>query len=96
VLTKRKAAGGKIRVRFSLPPDIEADEVALCGDFTDWTPSIEMKRSKTGEWQASVPLEPGRGYRFRYLLDGARWENDWAADSYAPNPFGGEDSIVEL
>jgi len=33
---------------------------------------------------------------FRYLVDGERWENDWAADAYVPNPFGGEDSVVEV
>ncbi len=34
--------------------------------------------------------------RFRYLLDGERWENDWAADGYVPNPFGSEDSLLEV
>jgi hypothetical protein len=29
------------------------------------------------------------------LLDGERWENDWAADGYAPNNFGTEDSVVK-
>ena len=24
--------------------------------------------------------------QFRYLLDGSRWENDWAADKYIPAP----------
>jgi hypothetical protein len=96
VLTKRKAAAGKVRVDFSLPSDVEAERVAICGEFTAWAPSIEMKRTKTGEWQVSVPLESGRSYRFRYLLDGSRWENDWAADGYEPNPFGGHDSVVRL
>jgi hypothetical protein len=43
-----------------------------------------------------VALEGGRRYRYRYLADGERWINDWAADAYAPNPFGGDDSVVCL
>jgi len=44
--------------------------------------------------RVTVVLEPGRHYRFRYLLDGARWENDWVADAYVANEYGGDDSVV--
>ena len=44
----------------------------------------------------TVVLDAGRAYRFRYLLDGQRWDNDWAADAYQPNDFGGDDSVVDL
>ena len=47
-----------------------------------------------GSWQATVALEPGRSYRYRYLLDGQRWENDQQADRYEPNPLGTVDSVV--
>jgi hypothetical protein len=30
------------------------------------------------------------------LIDGQRWDNDWAADAYLPNSFGGDDSVVDL
>src|SRR5439155_1022330 len=43
-----------------------------------------------------LKLEAGRQYRFRYFLDGHRWENDWAADAYVPNEFGGDDSLIDL
>jgi hypothetical protein len=33
-------------------------------------------------------------YKFRYLIDDSRWENDWNADRYIPNSFGSEDSLV--
>ena len=55
-----------------------------------------MKRVKSGEWRASMALDAGCRYRFRYLLDGFRWENDWAADDYVPNPFGSDDSVVSV
>ena len=96
MLTKKMAVDGKVRVGFCLPANVGADHAALCGEFTEWTPSKPMKRAKDGSWRVSVALAAGRAYRFRYLLDGERWENDWDADGYVPNPFGGEDSIVAL
>ena len=44
----------------------------------------------------TVTLDSGRRSRYRFLVDGERWENDWAADAYAPNEYGGDDSVVEL
>ena len=55
-----------------------------------------MKRRKDGSFSQTISLKPGQQYRFRYVLDGKRWENDWAADAYLPNPFGTEDSVVEV
>jgi len=96
VLTKKPAAKGRVRVGFSLPSEVDASQVAVCGEFNDWGASLPMKRVKSGEWRASVSLDPGRCYRFRYLIDGVRWENDWAADAYQSNPFGSDDSVVSI
>jgi hypothetical protein len=41
-------------------------------------------------------LETGREYRFKYLIDGKRWENDWHADRYEPNIYGTDDSVVVI
>jgi hypothetical protein len=54
-----------------------------------------MQRGEDG-FVAEVSLPAGRVYRFRYLLDGERWENDWAADAYVANEFGGDDSVIDL
>ena len=55
-----------------------------------------MKASKNGNYTASVDLEGGKEYAFRYLIDGSRWENDWEADKYVPSEFGSENSVVVL
>jgi hypothetical protein len=55
-----------------------------------------MKKLKDGSFSATVSLDAGNKYRFRYLLDGERWENDWEADAYLPNEHGTEDSIVDV
>jgi 1,4-alpha-glucan branching enzyme len=84
-------------VTFSLPAEVEAETVALCGDFNDWAPdTIQLKRDADGRWVTDVCLEVGRMYRYRFLLDGERWENDWTALAYEPNEDGGDDSVVIL
>ena len=92
---KRKPRSRK--VTFTLPAEVDASDVALCGDFNDWSnETIKLARRATGEWHATVGLQPGTTYRYRYLLDGHRWENAWNADEYAPNPYGGDDSVLVL
>jgi len=82
-------------VLFSLPDKVNAKSVTLHGDFTDWDKAPKkMRRYKDGNFKVSVTLKSGKKYRFRYQLDGERWENDWEADAYAQNEFGSEDSIV--
>jgi hypothetical protein len=89
------AGSGTVNVTFTLPADVPADTVALCGEFNEWSADdIRLERGSDGSWRATVPLEPGRSYRYRYLLDGQRWENDRRADRYVPNPLGSTDSVI--
>jgi hypothetical protein len=55
-----------------------------------------MKQLKDGSYSVTVSLDPGQSYRFRYLLDGQRWENDWDADAYVANQYGTEDSLITV
>ena len=89
--------GRSCRVTFDLPAEVNAMKVSLCGEFNGWSPTAHtMKPRKDGRFSTTVSLETGRDYRFKYLLDGTRWENDWAADGYALNDFGTEDSLVKV
>lgn len=89
------AKGGPVDVTFTLPADVQADSVVLCGEFNQWSvEGIQLERDSDGTWRAIVALEPGRSYRYRYMLDGERWENAWHADRYTPNPYGGVDSVI--
>lgn len=84
------------QVTFELPADVNAQTACVCGEFNAWdTNAHPMKRRKDGSFTLTLSLDAGRQYRFRYWLDGGRWENDSTADGYAPNPFGSEDSLVE-
>lgn len=87
--------GRSCRVTFELPSEINATHVWLVGDFNGWDRnSTPLKRRKDGGFSTTISLKPGRDYRFRYVLDGDRWENDHAADRYDPNDHGSEDSVV--
>lgn len=84
-------------VTFQLPAEAAegASKVALVGEFNDWdTTATEMKKLKSGDFKATVKLETGKEYQFRYLIDGQKWENDWEADKYVPNQLSFEDNSV--
>jgi hypothetical protein len=87
------------KVTFRLPKAAAqgAGRVMLVGDFNDWDMTgIEMKRLKSGDFTVTLDLCGNKEYRFKYCIDSIRWENDWCADKYIPNPFGSEDSVVIL
>lgn len=89
--------GSSCRVTFKLPAEVEATQVALVGEFNEWSAdSHQMKQLKDGSFSLTVSLPAGQDYRFRYLLDGERWENDWEADAYLPNTHGTDDSLITL
>jgi len=89
--------GRKCRVTFKLPAEVEAEQVALCGEFNDWDPEANpMKQLKDGSFSVTLSVDADQSYRFRYLLDGERWENDWEADAYRPNEHGTEDSVLRV
>ncbi len=98
MLKKNYSSTGKYcRVTFKLPPEIEAETAAVLGDFNDWNPEARpMKKLKKGGFSATVSLSAPAEYRFRYLLDGTRWENDADADGYEQNAFGTEDSVLKV
>ncbi|HEX3749688.1 MAG TPA: isoamylase early set domain-containing protein [Streptosporangiaceae bacterium] len=84
-----------VEVTFTLPSEVGAADVLLCGDFNGWTSApTPLAQGNDGAWQVTLPLEPGNSYHYRYLLDGQRWENAWQADRYEPNPFGSDNSVV--
>jgi 1,4-alpha-glucan branching enzyme len=94
---KSRAAKGRARVTFTVDPGAGARAAAVCGEWNDWSADADvMRRDAGGGFSVTVDLDAGRAYRFRYLLDGQRWDNDWAADAYVRNDFGGEDSVVDL
>ncbi len=88
---------GRCKVTFHIPPERVdgAVSVHVVGEFNGWDEeATPMSRGKDGGFSATVQLEPGGEYQFRYLVDGCVWENDWEADRYVPTPFGNSENCV--
>ncbi len=87
------------KVTFILAKDIatSANQVNLAGDFNNWDiESIPMKKAKSGEFTASLELEKGKEYQFKYLINGKEWINETEADKQVPNEFQSENSVIVL
>jgi 1,4-alpha-glucan branching enzyme len=88
---------GKIKVTFRLPAAAGATAAWVAGDWNDWSLDHDpMKPRADGTFECTLLLDAGKTYRFRYYLGDDRWENDWNADSYVENEFGGADSVCTL
>ena len=85
------------KVTFILPGEaaLKAKQVAIVGDFNNWNKTTtSLSKLENGDFSVTLELEAGKEYRFRYLIDNHRWENDWCADKYLAGPYGVEDSVV--
>ncbi len=84
------------RVTFSYQPeDGKPHRVELRGDFNGWGEDhLPLKRQRDGSYRVTLNLPKDGEYAFRYLIDEECWDNDEAADGYAPNPFGTGDNGV--
>lgn len=85
----------KVKVTFVLPEDQGAKDVSVLGDFNQWQmPGERFIRRRNGTYSASVTLEQGRRYAFRYRSADGTWHNDSDADLTEPNQFGSQNSVV--
>ena len=89
------------KVNFELPktecpPNVKITRVNLTGDFNNWKKGTTPMALHDGMYTATLELEPGHEYQFRYLVNGKVWCNDWHADAYVPNSFGEDNCIVSL
>ncbi|MFQ6058911.1 MAG: isoamylase early set domain-containing protein [Anaerolineae bacterium] len=85
----------RVWVTFELPACLWIESAYLVGDFNDWDETaFPFRRGRNDEtWHVTLELERGREYQFCYLING-EWHNDWHADKYAPNAYGGDNSVV--
>lgn len=95
---KMSPKGKSVRVVFELPAEVAHESVTVVGDFNDWNEEKDVMKfdAKTGVWSKTISLKPGNTYQFRYLVDGQDWRNDEQADGYVPNPFWGQNSLLNV
>lgn len=91
---KKSAGPASVSQEFSLmAPD--AAEVYVVGDFNNWENGKDkLRKLKSGLHKKSKKLKPGR-YEYRFVVDG-QWLNDPACNQRCANPFGGENSVLEV
>ena len=87
----------KCRITFKYPNPEQAKSAALAGEFNGWSLTANpMKQLKDKSFSLTIFLAADSVYHFRYVLDGETWVNDPAADGYALNEHGEENSLVEV
>ena len=88
----------KVTFRISEEIGKSTETANLVGEFNNWDFfSTPMKKLKKGGFTATLNLEKGREYQFRYLLDNRDWQNDGDADKFVRTPFGdSENSVIAL
>jgi 1,4-alpha-glucan branching enzyme len=97
MLQKKALAGRKVEVTFRMPPLDDVVELSLCGDFVGWQAhAVPLSQESDGTWVATLVLDAGKSYRFRYNDNQGRWLNDGEADAYVANDFGSEDCVLDL
>jgi hypothetical protein len=94
MIIKELVKSGRVRVTFSMPAGIWADTIHLVGDFNNWDQTATPLRLEDHGWCVSLELDAGKAYQYRYLINGTDWYNDWRADHYVPNEYGGDNSVV--
>lgn len=98
-MLKKKFLKTKCKIEFVFPANAAAQvqSVHLVGDFNSWDKvSHPMAMDKKGQsYSLTLELPLGQSFQFRYLVNNQDWHNDWEADAYAPNSFGGENSVVK-
>ncbi len=52
-----------------------AKKVQVLGDFNNWDQTAEpLTQLKSNDFSATLELESGKEYQFRYLIDGSNWK----------------------
>ena len=70
-----------------------AHSVAVAGSFNSWQPE-QASASGHGAWFKELTIGPGR-YEYMFVVDG-QWLPDPNAKEFAPNPFGGQNSVLVI
>jgi hypothetical protein len=76
-----------VTVEFTVPACVGGTFADVIAEFLTWVP-LPMDRLDDGSFVATIRLQPGCQWRYRFLVDGERWINDWCADDYVTSVDG--------
>lgn len=83
-----------VPVQFTLR-DVPAGQVALVGDFNDWSQNATLLEpgAVPGTWSVTVPLTAGR-HVYAFIVDGKTWMTDPRAQTARDLDFGRANSVL--
>lgn len=84
-------------VTFLFRPASEPTLVTVAGTFNDWNPRATPLGDPDGDgvWSITLRLEPGR-YQYKFVVNGTEWFTDESAAGFAPDGFGGRNSLLDI
>lgn len=95
IRTQTVAHEGKVEVEFVLP-DAPDGPLSVVGDFNGWDPHVTPMLPGAEGYEATVTVDAGRRYAFRYLGVDGTWFNDDTVGTYEPGPYGADNCVIDV
>jgi len=91
---EKEAAAHQVEVTFTIS-GINANQIAVAGDFNGWNTSANQLEDPDGDgiWTGKMQLEPGR-YEYMLVVDDGKWVTDPNAKVYADDGFGSKNAVL--
>lgn len=80
-MPSRPSTARVMTVDFVVPAAVGATFADLVPEFAAWVP-LPMVRRNDGSFHTTIRLTARERWKYRFLVDGDRWINDWDADDY--------------
>lgn len=94
-MAREKNKSNTMKVKFQFPKMDGVNEVNLVGSFNEWNETANpLKQNKNGTWSSMLGLNPGK-YEYKYKTN-LGWHTDPNAQGYVGNPFGDQNSLIEV
>jgi hypothetical protein len=91
---QKEAVAQQVEVTFTIS-GINANQIAVAGDFNGWNTSANQLEDPDGDgiWTGKMQLEPGR-YEYMLVVDDGKWVTDPNAKVYADDGFGSKNAVL--
>ena len=91
---QKEAVAQQVEVTFTIS-GINANQIAVAGDFNSWNTSANQLEDPDGDgiWTGKMQLEPGR-YEYMLVVDDGKWVTDPNAKVYADDGFGSKNAVL--